>query len=230
VISERRRAAIALLIVVPAPTIGALATFWILPGPIGLAIYALGKAVLYGTPAIWSRWVDREPWSLSPARQGGWGMGAATGVAIAAAILAGYAILSAVGFDASALRPALEANGLHDPVRFALAAAWLVVVNALLEEYAFRWFITSRWERVLGPGGRGASLLSAVSFTIHHVVVLAAFFSPLAVVVGSFGVFAGGLIWSLLYRRYRSVRPVWLSHAIADVAILAIGWRLLSTG
>lgn len=228
--SDARRAAIALAIVVPAPTIGALATFWLLPGPLGLAIYALGKALLYGTPAIWSRWVDREPWSLSPARQGGWWMGAATGVAIAAAILVGYAILSAVGFDASALRPALEANGLDHPLRFALAAAWLIVVNALLEEYAFRWFITSRWERVLGPGGRGASLLSALCFTVHHVVVLAAFFSPLAVVVGSAGVFTGGLVWSVLYRRYRSIRPAWLSHAIADIAILAIGWRLLTTG
>jgi membrane protease YdiL (CAAX protease family) len=157
-------------------------------------------------------------------------MGAATGVAIAVAILAGYAILSAVGFDAGALRPALEANGLDQPLRCALAAGWLILVNALLEEYAFRWFITSRWERLLGPGGGGAILLSALSFTIHHVVVLAAFFSPLLVVVGSLGVFIGGLVWSLLYRRYRSVRPVWLSHAIADIAILAIGWRLLSTG
>jgi uncharacterized protein len=41
------------------------------------------------------------------------------------------------------------------------------------------------------------------------------------------GVFAGGVIWSALYLRYRSIWPGYLSHALADLAIFAIGASLL---
>lgn len=224
---SRRSAAFALAFVVPAPSIGALAAFWLAPGPLGLAIYALGKLVLYGTPAVWSRWVDGESWSWSPPRQGGWGLGLASGVAIAAVILVGWAIHAAIGLDTAPFADVLARNGLDDPRRFLLSAFWLCTANAALEEYAFRWFITTRWEAI-APSR--AALLSALSFTSHHVIVLLAFFPAATALLASAGVFIGGLLWSGLYRRCRSIWPGWASHAMADIAILAIGWRLAFPG
>jgi len=35
------------------------------------------------------------------------------------------------------------------------------------------------------------------------------------------------MTWSWLYMRYRSIGPCWVSHAIADVPIFVIGYRLI---
>jgi membrane protease YdiL (CAAX protease family) len=40
-------------------------------------------------------------------------------------------------------------------------------------------------------------------------------------------VFTGGAIWSWLYVRYRSIWPGYLSHAIVDVAVFAVGWWII---
>ena len=44
------------------------------------------------------------------------------------------------------------------------------------------------------------------------------------------GIFIGAGLWSGLYLRTRSVWPGYLSHAIVDVAVFAIGWRLIRGG
>jgi membrane protease YdiL (CAAX protease family) len=225
---RRRRALAALCVVLPAPTIGALATFWLWPGPIGLAIYTLGKAVLYGTPAIWSRFVDREPWVVSkPDLRGGsrwFAIGIGFGLLVAALIVLVRTLLGDAAIDVASFRTVLEANGLADPVRFLLAAAWFSFGNALLEEYVFRWFITSRFER-LTP--RTATWWSAAAFTAHHIVVLAYYLPPAATVLASAGIFVGGLFWSWLTRRAGSIWPAYVSHAIVDIAIMAVGYIAL---
>jgi membrane protease YdiL (CAAX protease family) len=221
---SRRSAAIALAIIVPAPSIGALLAFWVAPGPVGSAAYALGKLVLYATPALWARFVDGERWAVRGASRGNWLLGIAIGLAITAAIVAGWWLLGERALDAAAMRQTLEANGLGTPGRFLLAAAWLTVVNSLLEEYVFRWFITTRWEAITP---RGATWLSALSFAAHHLVVLsAAMVLPVALLTTG-GVLVGGLIWTWLYRRSRSVLPGWVSHALVDAAIMAVGWQMV---
>ena len=43
----------------------------------------------------------------------------------------------------------------------------------------------------------------------------------------SFGIFLGGAIWSGLYVKYRSIWPCYLSHAIVDLCVFAIGaWMM----
>ena len=77
-------------------------------------------------------------------------------------------------------------------------------------------------------GGRAlAALASAVCFTAHHTLALAAQAGPVLVVVGSLAVLAAGATWSWLYLRYRSVWVPWLAHVLADLPIFAIGWHLL---
>ena len=68
---------------------------------------------------------------------------------------------------------------------------------------------------------------SAIGFTAHHVIALAAQFNWIVTVFASMGVFIGGATWSWLYKRYRSVWPGYVSHAIADIPIFVIGWQLI---
>jgi uncharacterized protein len=231
---SRSSAALALAIVIPAPSIGALASFWLFPGPVGVAIYALGKGVLYLTPALWSRFVDGEPWSFSPPSRRGWGAAIGFGLLVSAAILALWLAIGDAAFDLDRFRGILTENGLATPERFMLAAAWLSFVNALLEEYVFRWFITTRIDAALpgdaASGGRRNGLvvaLSALAFTLHHIIVLAHYLPPVMTALACIGILVGGAFWSWLYRHAGSLWPAYVSHAIVDIAVMTVGYLTL---
>lgn len=70
-------------------------------------------------------------------------------------------------------------------------------------------------------------MASALCFTLHHIIAMGGQFDWRITAIASFGVFVGGLIWSWMYLRYRSVWPGYLSHAIVDVAVFAIGYVLI---
>jgi hypothetical protein len=75
--------------------------------------------------------------------------------------------------------------------------------------------------------GTTAVFASAAIFTAHHVIAVSQYLDPLHTILASAGVFAGGLVWSWLYLRYRSIWPCWISHVLADIAVFGIGWYLL---
>jgi len=102
---------------------------------------------------------------------------------------------------------------------------YLLLVNSLLEEYVWRWFVFRRCEDLLP--GTAAVVASALCFTVHHVLALRLWFDWRVTALASTGVFIGGAVWSACYLRYRSIWPCYLSHAIVDAAVLSIGWTLL---
>lgn len=224
----RANALAALWIVAPAPSIGAAAAFLWAPGPLGKTVFAAAKLILYGTPLLWRFVVDRRPPSFSPARRGGLLVGFGLGILIGAAILGVYALWLRERIDPAPLRDLAAELGFATKGRFLLVGAWIVGINALLEEYAFRWFVYTRCRVLMRP--TPAILLAAAVFTAHHVIILHAYFDGLFVLLGAAGVFTGGLIWTWCYRRYGSIWPGFLSHAIVDVAVLAVGWDLLFAG
>jgi membrane protease YdiL (CAAX protease family) len=221
----RRRALQALLLVAPAPSIGAAFAFFVAPGPVGNAVYAAAKALLYGAPLLWLWYVEGRRGSLSPLRRGGLPFGLVSGLLIGAVVLTAYRLLPAGWIDATKIQASAAQSGFDTPARFVAIAVYLCVVNALLEEYAFRWFLYGRCRTLLARPA--AILLGAALFAAHHVIVLRAFFDWPLVVLASAGVFTGGVVWTWCYERYQSVWPGYLSHALVDVAILAVGWDLL---
>jgi hypothetical protein len=70
-------------------------------------------------------------------------------------------------------------------------------------------------------------VVSALGFTLHHVIALGGQFSWAMTLLGSCGVFCGGAIWSWLYLKYRSVWICYVSHAIVDVPIFVVGYWLI---
>jgi hypothetical protein len=223
--SSRVRALAALLILVPAPSIGVWAAMIQWPGAAGPAIFLAAKIWLLILPAAWRLLVDQEPLSLSPARRGGFGMAAVLGLAIGATIVVTAAMIGPRWIDEAHVRAMAERNGIGTPARYLALAAYWILVNSVIEEYVYRWFVFRQCETLAG-GARGA-LLSAVLFTIHHVVALKVQFDWRVTALASTGVFLGGWIWSMLYLRYRSIWPGYLSHAIVDVAVYIVGWRII---
>jgi len=218
-------AMLALMLLVPVPTIGVVAAMHAATGTIGQTIFVVAKVWLVALPAIWYLGVERGRPSWSPPRHGGLGVGAWIGLAMGAVILAAsWGGLSDL-IDPVALRHTADDMELDSPSVYLIGAAYWIFVNSVIEEYVYRWFVL-RQLRALLPDG-WAVIASALVFTVHHAVAMADYLGPLANTLGSLGIFAAGACWSWLYLRYRSIWPPWIAHTIADVAIFAIGWYLI---
>jgi len=223
--AQRRRAALALLLLTPAPTIGTTAAMWVWPGPVGQALYGACKLWLLALPLAWLLLVERGRISLSAPRRGGWGAGLLSGAVVGGAILLAWLLVGRSRVDAGPLLEVARQSGFDQPAVYLGFAAYLALVNALLEEYVWRWFTLRQCERLLG--GASAVGAAALFFTLHHVVAIRSFLPWSLTLLASAGVFAGGLLWGALYLRYRSIWPGYVSHVLVDVAVLSVGWMLL---
>jgi membrane protease YdiL (CAAX protease family) len=227
--AERRRAWIALGLLVPVPTLGALCAFVVAPGPVGQAIYSLCKLWILALPLVWHFAAERQRASFSPlapdTRARALTEGLLLGLLFGAVVLAANELVGERWLDPQALRDVLTRAGIDTPGRYLGVALYIALLNSLLEEYVWRWFAFRQLERICGP--RFAVPLAALCFTLHHILVFAVQLGPELAVAGSIAVFVAGCLWSWLYARWRSIWPAWLSHALVDIAGLWIGWRLL---
>lgn len=201
--------------------------------PTGLqqAAWVLGKVGQFIFPAVWVLAVQRSRVGMGPGWHRGLGVGVASGAVVLVGILAAYHLwLGPAGVfevPAVAMRAKLIELGLDSPARYIAFATFLSLAHSLLEEYYYRWFLFGQMRRLLPLGS--AIALSSLAFTAHHVLVLAVFFgwtSPLTW-LGVAGVGVGGAFWAWLYQRTGSLLGPWVSHLLADVAIMAIGYELV---
>jgi hypothetical protein len=223
----RGAASLALLLLVPVPSLGTAASMLWWPGsPWGQGLFVAAKLWIVALPLAWWLGVERRRPSRSPTRAGGFRAAAGLGVGIGSTIVLVYWITRRLGLlDPETVAARAAATGLADLRLYVLGAAYWIAINSLLEEFVWRWFVFRRFERLLG--GWPAVGAAALAFTAHHVLALGAQFSLPLAALGSLGVLAGGALWSWLYLRYRSIWPCYLSHAIADVPIFVIGYRLI---
>ncbi|MGH9361455.1 MAG: CPBP family glutamic-type intramembrane protease, partial [Thermoanaerobaculia bacterium] len=192
--SPRPRAVLALLLLVPAPSIGVLAAMWAARGPVGQAVYGLSKLWILALPLLWLKLVERAPLSLSPPRRGGMALGIASGCFMGGAIALAYLLLGSGWIDAAAVRRAAELNGIGTPGRYVGLALYLTFINSLLEEYVWRWFVFRRAEELMP--GPAAAPASGLFFTFHHTIALSLQLAWPATLLSSAGIFAGATTWS----------------------------------
>lgn len=218
---------IALGLLLPAPSLGTAAALLIWPeGALGKWLFLSAKIWILILPLVWRLGVERQRLSWSPPRQGGFRIGILLGLCIAGLIAAAYLITlrsGLLGPDIIADRAAK--TGLDQPGFYLSAALYWITLNSLMEEYIWRWFVFRRFEAILSRGG--AVVATSLGFTAHHIVALSAHFEWPIIAIASSGVFVGGLVWSWLYGRYRSIWPAYVSHAIVDIPIFVIGYDLI---
>jgi membrane protease YdiL (CAAX protease family) len=239
--SRRFFSALALFILVPAATIGTLAGLKWGPGTLwGQGTYFACKIILLAIPALWwffERRARKNAGAVHATRSRPRIKfqtilpGLITGCAIFAAIFVTGLILKSLSvIDPVPLRQLAAKNYLTTPIIYVGFALLTTFINALLEEFVWRWFVTSRIADILPPTPQfpplaaiTAAAISAVCFTIHHVFVLSLYFPISVTLLGSLGVFAGGLIWSLHFVRSKSILPGYVSHILADISIFILG-------
>jgi len=108
-----------------------------------------------------------------------------------------------------------------------LFAILLSVVHSFIEEYYWRWFVFGQLRRITGIVP--AHMLAGITFGSHHVVIGAQFFSFFWGVVIGLAVAAGGIIWSIMYNRQKTIVGAWICHLVVDFYIMSIGYKLLAT-
>lgn len=228
--TKQRNALLALLLLTPVPTVGTWFGFYaedLRGSAIGQYVYFASKLWILAFPAAWLLLIDRGRPSLSPVRQGGLVIGLISGLLLSGAILGAWLLFGKTLIDPAQVRETAVAAGIGDPLPYIFFALYICTINAVLEEYVWRWFVYRKSEDLLKKAGLGAVTLSALLFTVHHVLALRAQFDWLAVILASAGVFIGGCVWSALYLRYRSIWPGFVSHALVDVTIFLIGASIL---
>lgn len=198
---------------------------WVAPGAVGKAVYFACKFWLLALPLVWLILIDGKRPSWSRPTRGGMLVGGLTGLAIAVGILAVYRLFVHGRIDADTLRTLAAANRFDEPAVYLAFAAYLTLVNSLLEEYVWRWFVLEKCENLAASAA--AVVGSSLFFTLHHVIALKAYLPWSGTIVASLGVFVGGVLWGWMYVRYRSVWPGYISHVLVDAAVLAVGWFLL---
>ncbi|TWT67701.1 CAAX amino terminal protease self- immunity [Posidoniimonas polymericola] len=231
-----RQEKVLLVVALLLPTVVTLAYFKLVASAspaVQQGVYGVGKAVQFLLPVVWVFGVlrRRPRWS--------WGSGgdALVGVLFGVAVLLvtwfGYSGLAGAEFMADAttqVREKVASLGIDRPLAFALVGTFYAAVHSLLEEYYWRWFVFGRLRDHLPLGW--AVAVSSVGFMLHHVLVLATYFShvPLVAVLLSLCVAVGGGFWAWLYHRSRSLLGPWLGHLLVDTAIFAVGYRIVFAG
>ncbi len=225
--ASRRNAALALILLVPVPSIGVYLAAHGQPGPIGQGVFIAAKIWLIGLPLVWHLLVDKQPARLPRPTRKGMTAAIATGTVIFLAIGAGYFLFGHWIDQALVSGKAIEV-GLNTPQIYILGAVYWCTANSLIEEYVWRWFVFTRCETLMPR--YVAVVASGLFFTIHHVIALTAYFDWRITVLGSLGVFIGGATWSWIYLKYRNIYAAYVSHVFADIVIFWIGYKLIFGG
>ena len=222
---KRTSAFIALALIVPAPSLGVYMGMIAVPDTgLGQLCFLLSKIWLFAFPLVWLLFVQKGRMSMSLPRKGGLGVGAVIGMIIGLLIMGAYLFVGRRLIDPVSVRESILGIGLSSPAIYVAGALYWILINSVLEEYVWRWFVTEKCS-VLFPGAFGI-VLSSFAFTLHHIVALQVHFNWLVALIASVGVFIGGVIWSWCYIHYRSIWPGYVSHALVDVAVFVIGYNL----
>lgn len=182
---------------------------------------ALKAALFLGVPlALW--YLPRRGGALRALFRPGGSLkrAAALGAAVFAVILAAYALLRG-RIDFSGIAAQLTGQAGVNAGNFLFVALYISFVNSLLEEFFFRGFAFLALREAAPP--RFALAFSALAFAAYHLGMTAGWFHPAIWLLAMLGLFAGGVLFSLLDAKEGALWPSWLVHLAANLAINLIG-------
>ncbi|GAB6164906.1 hypothetical protein JCM19992_09060 [Thermostilla marina] len=228
--------AIVLLVTMCVPTAGTWMSFYVLddaPPLVQQLGYVVGKSVML-VPLLWFLFVERGRLRLVKFTGRGqfWGIVFGLGVSLGMfALYFGWLKATDIfAFAASAVEQRLVGFGVDRIGPYVLFGLFVSLLHSGLEEYYWRWFVFGRGRELMPVWP--AAIIGSLAFTAHHVVILGKYFgwgSP-AQILFSLGVTVGGVVWCLLYDRFRTLYSPWISHAIIDAAIFVVGYDLVFAG
>ena len=190
--------------------------------------YPLGKVIMLVLPiVVWRAsgkgW--RQMLRAAGVRRTNAVPGIASGAVLAAIILGGYFAFFRNDMDARAIADKVTSLGFKD--YYWAMALFVSVSNSFMEEYYWRAFVYEQ----LSAHIRRPALLCATNgllFGMHHVFVLTTFVPVAAALPMALATSVAGAVWSWLRARGYSIFDCYISHLMADVAVMWAGWDMIS--
>ena len=124
------------------------------------------------------------------------------------------------------IRLKVEQLGVLD--HYIAFALFLSIIHSGLEEYYWRWFVFGNLRHIVGLGS--AVTIGSLAFASHHFVILTQYVSLPWAVLGTLAVAFGGAVWCLMLEREKTLSGAWLSHILADLVVLGVGYQMLFRG
>ena len=202
--------------------------------------YGAGKLVQFALPVVWVGLILRQRWkraglaeqepTLAP-----WTIrrdlvvGIGLGLAVVGLMVAVYRLIPAETVAAlmPRVRAKVESFHISSAAQFAALGLFYAILHSGMEEYYFRWFLYGQLRAVATPPV--AAVVSGLAFMAHHVIVLHHYFADRIgwTIFLSLSIAVGGVMWAFQYERSRRLWGIWMSHAIVDAGIFAVGYQLL---
>jgi membrane protease YdiL (CAAX protease family) len=186
-------------------------------------IFTVSKVIIFAWPVLWYL-IGMRPQLQHTTRTASIKYGLATGglaaVVVACVAFITYPVLLA---HTGALLEKVNAFGLNN--HYILFAIVLSVVHSAFEEYYWRWFVFGGLTHYVSP--KTAAWISSIAFASHHFIVLSQFVPLGLACIGTIGVLLAGRVWCWLYMRSGTLWAPWISHILADAAVMTLGYILL---
>ena len=216
-------ALVALILFVPAFSIGVAMSLFVAPGFVGNSVFTAVKIWSIAFPLVWVMKTNSKALRLPKIS---WlEVRAGLGVLMFGAIALAYLSVGRA-IDLSEVRNKAAEVGITQPYLYLAGCVYWSFINSLVEELTWRGFVISQLKVLVSANV--AVVLAALFFTAHHSLALYGYtHNWLVVALGSLGVFLAGVVWAWCYSHYRSIAPGYISHILADIAIAIIGYRLL---
>ena len=224
---ERYKSLLPILLVGFIPSISVIFGIKIIENELHSQIFfVICKLWIFIIPTVWFFYVEKNIFSRELPSRKGLEMGTATGLIMSIIIILTWIVFED-SINLEEMIDTLNSKGLSDVNLYLMGMIYWIFINSLLEEYVFRWFITTKASVLFGNNSY-AIFFSALMFTLHHSLALHFFgFIWWQTIIASFGLLSAAAIWSWLYLQYRSIWVCWLSHAICDVVVFSIGYQIL---
>jgi uncharacterized protein len=222
----RNRSILALLLIVPISSIAALCSTTIAPGAIGQGIAVASGIWMVIFPVCWHVFIDRQNLRVRITRSDGLLAGIIIGILMFGLIFGSYWFVGRSWLDPIDIRARADRMGMNVPLMVYGFGTFQTLVNSLIEEYVWRWFVYRHCALLVTPNR--SVWLSAGFFTLHHIILMFAYCPDWRLVaIGSIAVFAAGVIWARCMKMFNSLLPCYISHLAADLALQIASWHIL---
>lgn len=188
-------------------------------------VYGLAKLALVLWPLLWWRQLKPEIPTLFPKRSRSlcYGVFSAVGIVLGLGLFWFFTQPWLLTWR-PALAAAITAFGLTSNT-YIIFALGLAVVHAGFEEWYWRSFVFRGLQlKMAWPVAAG---ISSLAFAAHHAVVINQFAPLWFSLLGAAVVGAAGYLWCYLYQRTGSFLGSWLSHLVADLVVMTIGYWIV---
>ena len=222
-----------LIVAMTLPTLAAYSYFNLFTEPETVStLYSLSKIIQFSLPLIAVLWIQKRKLSWVQPQKKDIIFGLGLGLIMLTLLMITYNQLSQFSFIPEAallIRQKLEAFHANTPLKYFFLACFISILHSFLEEYYWRWYVHNELRAKLNV--TAASIISSLAFTGHHVIVIKAYLPESIAGWGIYFfpafVFCAGLFWALIYEKWKNLWIPWISHFLADVAILWIGYQIV---